>query len=228
MTSGRPTTSAAATGRTRPATSTRRRLTTAPGAPTGVTTTVLSAKSSRVAFNPPANNGGSAITSYRAQCTSPNGGTSRTAERHVVADHVHQPDAGQGTTGAGSRPPTRWAPAATRRTRTRSRSPPAAPDRPTNVTATAVSRTSAKVAFTAPAYDGGAAITSYRVQCASSDGGTARTVGRHVVADHGAQADAGQGLPLPGEGDQRRRRQRVLAVQHRRSGCPCSAARPQG
>ena len=49
-------------------------------APTGVSTTVLSAKSSRVAFSPPANNGGSAITSYRAQCTSPNGGTSRTLD----------------------------------------------------------------------------------------------------------------------------------------------------
>jgi hypothetical protein len=43
------------------------------------------------------------------------------------------------------------------------------------VTATATSRTSAKVTFTPPAYNGGAAITSYRVQCASPNGGLTRT-----------------------------------------------------
>ena len=149
-------------------------LTTAPGAPTGVTTTVLSAKSARVAFNPPANNGGSAITSYRAQCTSTNGGTSRTANGtsspitftnlspgKSYRCHVKATNA-VGTSSYSAYSSTVALPAAV-------------PDRPTNVTTTVLSNASVKVGFTPPADNGGAAITSYRVQCASTNGGTTRT-----------------------------------------------------
>jgi hypothetical protein len=149
-------------------------LTTAPGAPTGVTTTVLSAKSARVAFNPPADNGGSAITSYRAQCTSPDGGTSRSANGtsspitftnlspgKSYRCHVKATNA-VGTSSYSAYSSTVALPAAV-------------PDRPTNVSTTVLSNASVKVGFTPPADNGGAAITSYRVQCASTNGGTTRT-----------------------------------------------------
>ena len=148
--------------------------TTAPGAPTGVNTTVVSAKSASVAFSPPADNGGSPITSYRAQCTSPNGGTSRTANGTSSPITFTNLTPGkdyrcrvQATNAVGTSGYSPYSATVTQ--------PAARPDRPTNVTATAQSRTSAKASFTPPAYDGGAAITSFRVQCASSDGGTSRT-----------------------------------------------------
>jgi hypothetical protein len=148
--------------------------TSAPGAPTGVTTTVLSAKSSRVAFNPPANDGNSPITSYRAQCTSPNGGTSRTANGTSSPITFTNLTPGkdyrcrvQATNAVGTSGYSAYSATVTQ--------PATRPDRPTNVTAAAVTRSSAKVSFTPPAYDGGAAITGYRVQCASSDGGLTRS-----------------------------------------------------
>lgn len=144
-------------------------LTTAPGVPTGVTTTVLSSKSARVAFNPPANNGGSAITSYRAQCLSPNGGTARTLDGSASPITFTNLSPGtsykcrvRATNAIGSSSYSAYSATVNL--------PAAAPERPTNVTATALSSTSARVAFTAPASNG-SAITSYRAQCVSSDGG---------------------------------------------------------
>ena len=139
-----------------------------------MSTTVLSAKSARVAFNPPANDGNSPITSYRAQCTSPNGGTSRTVDGASSPITFTTLSPGKqyrcrvkatnavGTSGYSSYSSTVTLPAL-------------APDKPTNVTATAATRTTANVSFTAPADNGGAPITSYRVQCVSSNGGTTRT-----------------------------------------------------
>jgi hypothetical protein len=147
---------------------------TAPGAPTNVAANATSPTSAQVSFNPPANDGGSAITSYRAQCTSPNGGTSRTVDGAASPITFTNLSPGKDY---------RCHVKATNPTGTSSYStysstvtlPATRPDRPTNVRATASTRTSAKVTFAAPASNGGAAITSYRVQCASSNGGTTRS-----------------------------------------------------
>ncbi len=148
-------------------------VTTAPGAPTGVTTTVLSERSASVAFSPPANNGGSAITSYRAQCTSPDGAPPRAANGTSSPITLTNLTPGKqyrcrvkasnsvGTSGYSAYSNTVTLPAV-------------APGRPTSVTTTATSSTSAEVGFTPPADDGGAVITSYRVQCVSANGGTTR------------------------------------------------------
>jgi predicted phage tail protein len=148
-------------------------LQTAPGKPTNVTATSLSAKSARVAFTPPADNGGSAITSYRAQCVSPNGGTTRTLDgtsspitfTNLTPGRQYQCRV-KATNAVGSSSYSSYSNTVTQ--------PAERPDRPTIVSATATSRTSAKVTFTPPAYDGGAVITSYRAQCASSNGGSTR------------------------------------------------------
>jgi hypothetical protein len=148
--------------------------TTRPKKPTGVTTTALSPKSARVAFTPPTDNGGSPITSYRAQCVSPDGGKKRTedgASSPITFTNLTPGKAYRcrvkATNAVGSSSYSSYSSTITM--------PAVAPDRPTNVAATAQSRTSAKVTFTPPAYDGGAAITSYRTQCVSSDGGSTRT-----------------------------------------------------
>jgi hypothetical protein len=149
-------------------------LKTAPGKPTGVTVTSLSAKSARVGFTPPANDGGSPITSYRAQCDSPNGGTKRTLDGTASPITFTNLTPGKdyrcrvrATNAIGSSSYSAYSSTVTQ--------PATTPDKPTNVTATAKSRTSATVKFTPPAYDGGAPITGYKVQCASPNGGTTRT-----------------------------------------------------
>jgi hypothetical protein len=150
---------------------------TVPGAPTGVTTTVLSARSAKVGFDPPASNGGSAITSYGAQCTSPDGGTSRSVSGITSPITFSTLTPGKyyrcrvrAVNAVGSGDYSAYSSTVNL--------PAVAPDRPTGVAARAASRTSARVTFTRPAYNGGAPVISYRVQCASPDGGGTRTADR--------------------------------------------------
>uniref|UniRef100_UPI0015FF49B3 fibronectin type III domain-containing protein n=1 Tax=Nocardioides pelophilus TaxID=2172019 RepID=UPI0015FF49B3 len=149
---------------------------TAPGAPTNVTATATSPTSAKVSFNPPANNGGAAVTGYTARCESPTGGVTQTVTGSASPITVTGLSPSQtyacdvratNNVGSGS-----WSgktanfttPAAT-----------TAPGAPTNVTVTSLSGKSARVAFNPPANNGGSAITSYRAQCLSSDGGTTRS-----------------------------------------------------
>ncbi|WP_183094639.1 fibronectin type III domain-containing protein [Nocardioides stalactiti] len=144
-----------------------------PGAPTGVNVTVLSGKSARVAFTPPASNGNSAITSYRAQCLSTDGGTARTLDGASSPITLTTLSPGKtyrcrvsATNAIGTSAYSAYSPTV--------KLPAAAPERPTNVTATVLTSSSARIAFTAPAANG-SPITTYRVQCVSSDGGTTRS-----------------------------------------------------
>ena len=111
------------------------------------------------------------------------------------------------------------------------------PDAPTGLTATAVTSTQIDLFWLAPAYDGGATVTGYRIEV--SENGTAWTdlVDQHPVQGHHVPAhrpDAGEHAPLPRLGDQpgghrgavgyrlgrdRRPRRARRATQH-----PCPAA----
>lgn len=148
---------------------------TAPGAPTNATATATSPTSAQVSFNPPANNGGAAITGYTARCVSPTGGVSQTAPGNGSPINVTGLSPNQtyacdvrasNNVGAGD-----WSTATAN-----FNTPPAAtaPAAPTNVTATVLTRSSARVGFTPPATDGGSPITGYRATCVSTDGGTSR------------------------------------------------------
>jgi hypothetical protein len=147
---------------------------TRPDPPTGVTATSRNLSLS-VGFIPPANNGGYTITSYRATCTSSNGGTTGTASGgasriivngltngrtytcRVTATSEH-PDPGSRTS-ANSAASNTAVPAVT------------VPDPPRSVVADG-GNSSIRVTFAAPANNGGSAITSYTARCVSSDGGT--------------------------------------------------------
>lgn len=148
---------------------------TAPGAPTNVAATATSPNGARVSFNPPANDGGAAITSYTARCVSPSGGATQTANgtaspvnvTGLSPDHTYACDVrANNNVGSGA-----WSNASGNFT-----TPPAttAPSAPTNVTATVLTKTSARVGFTLPASNGGSPITEYRAKCVSGDGGTSR------------------------------------------------------
>ena len=142
---------------------------TVPAAPS-VTSVTRGSNSGSVAFSAPANNG-SAITSYRATCASSDGGTSRNASA------TKSPISVGSLTNAKTYTCTVTA---TNAIGTSSASVASAPftaaTTPGTPTVTAATRSSGAVAvaFTAPA-NGGAAITSYKASCTSSNGGTART-----------------------------------------------------
>ncbi|KAA1427587.1 fibronectin type III domain-containing protein [Nocardioides antri] len=146
---------------------------TRPGVPTNVIATGATATSAQVSFSPPAWNGGSAITSYVARCSSPNGGTTRT--RSAAGSPITVPNL---TRGKSYQCQVRAlnAVGASAYSALTSTFPLAAsvPDPPRSVTVAPVTSSSARVTFQAPAYDGGSAITSYLARCVSTDGGVTR------------------------------------------------------
>ncbi|WP_183094640.1 fibronectin type III domain-containing protein [Nocardioides stalactiti] len=150
---------------------------TAPGRPTAVTATVLSPRSIRVGFTPPASNGGSAITTYRAQCLSSDGGTTRTVDGAASPITISNLTPARSykcrvraTNTIGDGLYSAYSPTVTLAADV--------PDRPTNVKLKIAGSTPqtafADLTFTAPVSDNGSPITSYRLQCISTDGGVTR------------------------------------------------------
>ena len=143
-----------------------------PGAPTEVSATPTSATAARVSFTPPASDGGGAITSYAASCTSTTGGVARavsgTAGPLVVAGlssgstyacTVRASNAfGAGEVSAAS-------------ALFVAKAPPTAPGAPSGVRAVATSATDARVTFTPPRSNGGSPVTGYETLCTSTTGG---------------------------------------------------------
>lgn len=129
-----------------------------------------------VSYLPPAAAGSDPVTSYRATCSSPTGGVSRTADgttsplavggldmRHTYSCVV------QARSSAGFSPSS--APSASFDTY-------GPPDAPGSVTATGSwdgTTSNAEVTFSPPATTGGLAVSSYTVSCSSASGGTTRT-----------------------------------------------------
>ena len=140
---------------------------TVPGPPTNVTPTAGNGQAS-VAFTAPASNGGANIASY-AVTASPGGATATgTASPITVTGLTNGTNytftvtaTNSAGPGAASAPSTQVTPTALTQ-----------PGAPTNVVAMA-GHAQASVAFTAPAYIGGAAITSYTVT--ASPGGASAT-----------------------------------------------------
>jgi len=132
---------------------------TVPGAPTIGAATVLTSTSATVAFTAPANNGGASITGYTVTSTPGN----------IVASGTSSPITVLGLTPATSYTfkiiASNFVGDSAQSAESNSITTPAAdvfvPDAPTIGTATKTGSTTATVAFTAPANNGGAAIIGY-------------------------------------------------------------------
>jgi|GEM_PF-3528847 len=142
-----------------------------PTAPTGVGAAVATPNALRVTFSAPQSHGGSVIKHYTAKCWSKDGGV--TVSRSGAASPIVVLGLSAAKTyrcavkavnaiGAG--------PFSTSSARVKL--PVGAPDAPTNPSAVVLSATSARVSFTAPAWNGGSPIKYYTARCASTNGGS--------------------------------------------------------
>ena len=137
-----------------------------PGAPTGLSATADGTSQIDLAWTAPAHDGGERIEGYRIEASEDGGiswsdlvantNTGSTAYAHTGLEPAttrHYRVSAINSLGAGE--PSGVASATTDAT---------VPDAPTGLTATAVDATRIDLSWTAPAYDGGAAITGYRIE----------------------------------------------------------------
>jgi hypothetical protein len=143
---------------------------TPPGAPTITSVRAVGLNRVAVAFVAPVDDGGARVLSYRALCTSTDGGIPHSHDaRHSP---IRVPSLTGNTTyrctvtatnRAGSGPASRPSSAVVVR--------PSAPQAPTITSVKAVEFRTITVTFITPADDGGAPITNYRATCSSNTGG---------------------------------------------------------
>ena len=185
---------------------------TVPGAPT-IGTAVRGNTSIAVAFTPPASNGGSAVTGYTAACTSSNGGVTGTRTGTTSPITVGSLTNGKSYTckvtaqnAVGTGAPSAASNAVV---------PATVPGAPTIGTVT-LAGTTASVPFTAPASNGGSAITGYTATCTSSNGGATKSDLPVDEPDLGARVEPDQDVHVSGVRHQRgRQRRRVGRVERR-------------
>ena len=150
--------------------------TTVPGAPTALSAAASGSTRINLSWTAPASDGGSAITGYRIEVSSDGGATwtDRVANTGITTTTYEHPSLAAVTTrhyrvsainthGAGA--PSDVANATTETT---------VPGAPTALSAAASGSTRINLSWTAPASDGGSAITGYRIEV-SSDGGATWT-----------------------------------------------------
>ncbi len=145
---------------------------TVPGAPQAVSAKWVTTSSVQVSFEAPSSDGGSEITGYVVECTSTTGGVTRTASGASSALTLTKLTVGatyqcqvRAINAVGEGPYSEPVPAVA----------PTAPGVPQAVSAKWVTTSRVQVSFAPPVSDGGSAVTSYVVECRSTDGGVTRT-----------------------------------------------------
>jgi hypothetical protein len=140
-------------------------------APPTIGTATRGNASGTVTFTPPSDVGGSPITSYTATCTATGGATGTntgSASPLIVSGLTNGKTYTCKVTARNSQGAS--APSAA----SNGFVPATVPGAPTGATVT-LSATTASVAFTAPANNGGTAVTGYTASCTSGNGGVTRT-----------------------------------------------------
>src|SRR2546426_932858 len=170
------------TSSTAPATT----LAVAPSTPTGLTATTVSASQISLSWSAPADNGGSAISGYKVERSTdggttwstivPNSGSASTAYSDTGLAHgVTYAYKVSAVNSVGTSSPSNTASATTLAV---------APSTPTGLTATTVSSSQVSLTWTAPADNGGSAVTGYNIERSTNGGSTLST----LVANTGSTA----------------------------------------
>ena len=145
----------------------------APGAPTGLTATKMGQSQIDLSWTAPANDGGARITGYKIEYSTTGRGSWRSLRSNTGSTATSYSDRGlqpattrhyrvRAINTAGESTPSNVARATT---------DPTVPGAPTGLSATANGTSQIDLSWTAPAYDGGSAITGYRVEMAESGNG---------------------------------------------------------
>ena len=138
-----------------------------PGAPTGLSATVGSTTSIDLSWNAPADNGGRVITGYKVEVSADSGttwtvleattGSTDTTYEHTgltIGNTRHYRVSAINSVGTG----------AVSNTDSATTTTVTVPGAPTNLTATAISHSAINLSWTAPANNGGSAITGYKIE----------------------------------------------------------------
>ncbi len=145
----------------------------APGAPTGLRATKMGQSQIELSWTAPANDGGARITGYKIEYSTTGRGSWRSLRSNTGSTATSYSDRGlqpattrhyrvRAINTAGESTPSNVARATT---------DPTVPGAPTGLSATANGTSQIDLSWTAPAYDGGSAITGYRVEMAESGNG---------------------------------------------------------
>ena len=190
-----------------------------PGTPTGLSATAVSSSQINLSWTAPTSNGGAAITGYKIERESPVGGGWSTLVANTGSASTTYSNTGLlsntqynyrvsaiNSVGSGS--------ASSAANATTSSTVPGAP---TGLSATAVSSSQINLSWTAPANNGGAAITGYQIERESPVGGGWST----LVADTGSTATTYQNTGLAANTQYN---YRVSAINSVGSGSASSAA----
>ncbi len=143
---------------------------TVPGAPTGLTATANGQSRIDLAWKAPTNDGGAPVTGYRIERSDDRTTWKTLRSNHTSTSFSHVGLAPATTQHyrvyavnvAGAGPASNIATATTDAT---------VPDPPTGLSATAAGTSQIDLSWTAPGYDGGAALTGYRIEVAESGSG---------------------------------------------------------
>ena len=145
-----------------------------PGAPTGMSALANGTSRIDLAWDPPSDDGGADITGYRVEFAEQSTGPWRVLRSDTQSDDTEYSHTGlnPGTTrhyrvaainDAGTGDPSDVASATT---------DPTIPDPPTGLSAAADGQTRIDLSWTAPAYDGGAPVTGYRIEVSADSADT--------------------------------------------------------
>lgn len=145
----------------------------APAAPTGLTATKMGQNQIDLSWTAPTNDGGARITAYKIEYSATGRGSWRSLRSNTGSTATSYSDRGlqpattrhyrvRAINTAGESPPSNVARATT---------DPTVPGAPTGLSATANGTSQIDLSWTAPGYNGGSAITGYRVEMAESGNG---------------------------------------------------------
>ena len=145
----------------------------APAAPTGLTATKMGQNQIDLSWTAPTNDGGARISGYKIEYSTTGRGSWRSLRSNTGSTATSYSDRGlqpattrhyrvRAINTAGESPPSNVARATT---------DPTVPGAPTGLSATANGTSQIDLSWTAPSYNGGSAITGYRVEVAESGNG---------------------------------------------------------